>query len=260
MVVSSLAAGHISLLTRTGCSIFLICSKILVSSVFNCLTVQTQDLTFIFIHRVLLDRAYTDYDNIFHGLDPEMLNLPLPPPPPPTTTSRSPATDKFASTSETNTSERSSSSFNSSLSSSSPSSTDLSQILLNIKSCRWRHFRPRTLPLHELDNAHPLFRKLSRGLKRSVSASTAGGQPYGVQRPARVVPAPATVAGKLIGFLQTHPVWMHSVRLLYICIWGSLGLQTTIFALRDFMWENTRLKTGHPYIQIVFCLKACFKG
>uniref|UniRef100_A0A3B5AVR6 Enhancer of polycomb homolog n=1 Tax=Stegastes partitus TaxID=144197 RepID=A0A3B5AVR6_9TELE len=109
--------------------------------------------------RVLLDRAHTDYDNIFHGLDPEMLDL----------------------TSETNTSDRSSSSFNSSLSPSSPSSTDLSQILLNIKSCRWRHFRPRTLPLHELDNAHPLFRRLSRGLKRPVSASTAGGQPYGSQ-------------------------------------------------------------------------------
>ncbi|XP_070774445.1 enhancer of polycomb homolog 1-like isoform X3 [Enoplosus armatus] len=72
--------------------------------------------------RVLLDRAYTDYDNVFHGLDPEMLDLPLPPspppplPPPPITTSRSPATDKFASTSETNTSDRSSSSFNSALS------------------------------------------------------------------------------------------------------------------------------------------------
>uniref|UniRef100_A0A4W6CPC2 Enhancer of polycomb homolog n=1 Tax=Lates calcarifer TaxID=8187 RepID=A0A4W6CPC2_LATCA len=81
--------------------------------------------------RVLLDRAYTDFDNVFHGLDPEMLDLPLPPSsPPPTATSRS-------------------------------------QILLNIKSCRWRHFRPRTLPLHELDNAHPLFRRLSRGLNNA---------------------------------------------------------------------------------------------
>uniref|UniRef100_A0A665XEA4 Enhancer of polycomb homolog n=1 Tax=Echeneis naucrates TaxID=173247 RepID=A0A665XEA4_ECHNA len=99
---------------------------------------------------------------------------------------------------------RSSSSFNSSLSSSSPSSTDLSQILLNIKSCRWRHFRPRTLPLHELDNAHPLFRRLSRALKRPVSASTAGGQPNGSQRPGRVVPAPSPIAGKRPGCLQTH--------------------------------------------------------
>ncbi|XP_070774444.1 enhancer of polycomb homolog 1-like isoform X2 [Enoplosus armatus] len=156
--------------------------------------------------RVLLDRAYTDYDNVFHGLDPEMLDLPLPPspppplPPPPITTSRSPATDKFASTSETNTSDRSSSSFNSALS----TPTDLSQILLNIKSCRWRHFRPRTLPLHELDNAHPLFRKLSRGLKRPVSASTAGGQPYGSQRPARVVPAPVPIAAFTAEQYQQH--------------------------------------------------------
>uniref|UniRef100_A0A7N6AJG6 Enhancer of polycomb homolog n=1 Tax=Anabas testudineus TaxID=64144 RepID=A0A7N6AJG6_ANATE len=143
--------------------------------------------------RVLLDRAHTDYDNVFQGLDSEILDLPRPSCPPPATTC-SPATDKFASTSETNTSDRSSSSFSSSLSS--PSSTDLSQILLNIKSCRWRHFRPRTLPLHELDNAHPLFRRLSRGLKRPVSTSTAGGQAHGSQRPVRVVPPPAPTAGK----------------------------------------------------------------
>ncbi|XP_053293397.1 enhancer of polycomb homolog 1 isoform X1 [Pleuronectes platessa] len=155
--------------------------------------------------RVLLDRAHTGYDNIFHGLDPEMLDLPLPPsPPPPTATSRPSATDKFASTSETNTSDRSSSSINSSLSSSSPSSTDLSQILLNIKTCRWRHFRPRTLPLHELDNAHPLFRRLSRGLKRPGSASAAGGQPFGSQRLARVVPAPSPIAALTAEQYQQH--------------------------------------------------------
>ncbi|XP_039894403.1 enhancer of polycomb homolog 1-like isoform X2 [Simochromis diagramma] len=159
--------------------------------------------------RVLLDRAYTDFDNIFHGLDPDMLDLPVPqsPPPPPSptpaTTSRAPATDKFASTSETNTSERSSS-FSSSLSPSSPTSTDLSQILLNIKSCRWRHFRPRTLPLHELDNAHPLFRRLSRSLKRPLSASTTGGQPFGSQRPGRVVPAPTPVAAFTVEQYQQH--------------------------------------------------------
>ncbi|XP_034468510.1 enhancer of polycomb homolog 1-like isoform X1 [Hippoglossus hippoglossus] len=155
--------------------------------------------------RALLDRAHTGYDNIFHGLNPEMLDQPLPPsPPPPTPTSRSSATDKFASTSETNTSDRSSSSFNSALSSSSPSSTDLSQILLNIKSSRWRHFRPRTLPLHELDNAHPLFRRLSRGLKRPVSASTAGGQPFGSHRLARVVPAPSPIAALTAEQYQQH--------------------------------------------------------
>uniref|UniRef100_A0A3Q3BRV1 Enhancer of polycomb homolog n=1 Tax=Kryptolebias marmoratus TaxID=37003 RepID=A0A3Q3BRV1_KRYMA len=94
--------------------------------------------------RVLLDRAYTGRDAL-HGPDPHTADLPSPSAPP-----------------------------------SSPSSTDLSQILLNIKSCRWRHFRPRTLPLHELDNAHPLFRRISRGVKRPLSAS-AGGQPVGPQ-------------------------------------------------------------------------------
>ncbi|XP_028282983.1 enhancer of polycomb homolog 1-like isoform X2 [Parambassis ranga] len=160
--------------------------------------------------RVLLDRAYTDNDNVYHGLDPEMLDLPLPSSPSPTpvpsstTTLRSPATDKFASTSETNTSDRSSSSFDSSLSLSSCTSTDLSQILLNIKSCRWRHFRPRTLPLHELDNAHPLFRRLSRGLKRPLSTSTARGQPYSSQRPVRVVPAPTPIAAFTAEQYQQH--------------------------------------------------------
>ncbi|XP_067331242.1 enhancer of polycomb homolog 1-like isoform X2 [Channa argus] len=159
--------------------------------------------------RVLLDRAYTDHDNIFHGLDPEILDLPLPPSPPPpstntttttttTTTTCSPAAAKFASTSETNTSDRSSSPL------SSPSSTDLSQILLNIKSCRWRHFRPRTIPLHELDNAHPLFRRLSRDLKRTASASTTGGQPHGSQRLGRVFAAPAPTAAFTAEQYQQH--------------------------------------------------------
>uniref|UniRef100_A0A3P9JAG3 Enhancer of polycomb homolog n=1 Tax=Oryzias latipes TaxID=8090 RepID=A0A3P9JAG3_ORYLA len=149
--------------------------------------------------RVLLDRAYTDYDNVFHGLDPEMLDLP----PPASATSLSPATDKFASTSETNTSVRSSSSpFKDPVSSS--SSLDLSQILLNIKSCRWRHFRPRTLPLHELDEAHPLFRRLSRVLKRPRSASAGGRRPFGSQRPVRVIPPPTAAAAFTAEQYQQH--------------------------------------------------------
>ncbi|KAM4552114.1 enhancer of polycomb homolog 1-like isoform 1-T1 [Odontesthes bonariensis] len=147
--------------------------------------------------RVLLDRAHTEHGDVFHGLDPETLGLPPPASPPPSATSRSPATDKFASTSETNTSDRSSSSAAPPY----PSPTDLSQILLNIKSCRWRHFRPRTLPLHELDHAHPLFRRLSRGLKRPLSA---GGRPFGSQRLARVVPAPAPAAALTAEQYQQH--------------------------------------------------------
>uniref|UniRef100_A0A6Q2YX76 Enhancer of polycomb homolog n=1 Tax=Esox lucius TaxID=8010 RepID=A0A6Q2YX76_ESOLU len=107
--------------------------------------------------RVLLDRAHTDFDNVFHGLDSEMLDLPA----------HSPVTDKFASTSPTNTSARTFS-----------SSPDLSQILLNIKASRWRHFRPRTLPLNDGDDplTDPLFRRRSMGFRRITSAlvSTAG--------------------------------------------------------------------------------------
>uniref|UniRef100_A0A8C7UU47 Enhancer of polycomb homolog n=1 Tax=Oncorhynchus mykiss TaxID=8022 RepID=A0A8C7UU47_ONCMY len=107
--------------------------------------------------RVLLDRAHTDFDNVFHGLDSEMLDLPA----------HSPVTDKFASTSQTNTSDRTSSY--------SSSSADLSRILLNIKSSRWRHFRPRTLSLHDEDNTvtDPLFRRLGRGQSR-ITATLAG--------------------------------------------------------------------------------------
>ncbi|KAK6492244.1 enhancer of polycomb-like protein 1-like isoform X1 [Huso huso] len=96
--------------------------------------------------RVLLDRAHTDYDSVFHRLDPEMLASPQ----------HSPI-DKFASTSETNTSDRN-------------PPRDLSQILLNIKSCRWRHFRPRTLLLHNTENTEVSSRKLYRGFNRTASA------------------------------------------------------------------------------------------
>ncbi|KAM4727768.1 enhancer of polycomb homolog 1-like [Anableps anableps] len=151
--------------------------------------------------RVLLDRAHTDNDYVFHQLDPEMPDLPPPASPPPSATSRSLAPDTLAGTSETNTSDRSSPS--SVPPTSPPSSTDLSQILSNIKSCRWRHFRPRTLPLHELDNAHPLFRRLSRGAKRPLSAS-AGGRPFGSQRPARAIPPPTPVAAFTAEQYQQH--------------------------------------------------------
>lgn len=84
------------------------------------------------------------------------------------------------STSENNTSDSTSaanfSSSSSPLSSSTP--VDLSQIFLNIKSCRWRHFRPRTLshhPLGEGDLSRRGFRDFNRtmlGLTRILSAGT----------------------------------------------------------------------------------------
>ncbi|KAG7273308.1 hypothetical protein CRUP_014418 [Coryphaenoides rupestris] len=122
--------------------------------------------------RVLLDRAYTDQDHVFHHLDPEALRLHPSPPPPPPPPPHSTLTDKLSSTSDTNTSQqRSAPTSCTSCSSSSswcPRPSDLGHLLLDIKASRWRHFRPRTAPLAALADAHPLFRRLSRGLKRPL--------------------------------------------------------------------------------------------
>ncbi|XP_010017790.1 PREDICTED: enhancer of polycomb homolog 1 isoform X2 [Nestor notabilis] len=96
--------------------------------------------------RVLLDRAHSDYDNTFHQLDLEMFS-----------SSQHSSISQFANTSETNTSDKS-------------FSKDLSQILVNIKSCRWRHFRPRTPSLHDSDNDELSCKKLYRGINRTGTA------------------------------------------------------------------------------------------
>ncbi|XP_008159220.2 enhancer of polycomb homolog 1 isoform X1 [Eptesicus fuscus] len=96
--------------------------------------------------RVLLDRAHSDYDSMFRHLDLEMLSSPQ----------HSPV-NQSAITSETNTSDKS-------------FSKDLSQILVNIKSCRWRHFRPRTPFLHDSDNDELSCRKLYRSITRTGTA------------------------------------------------------------------------------------------
>ncbi|XP_024430641.1 enhancer of polycomb homolog 1 isoform X2 [Desmodus rotundus] len=96
--------------------------------------------------RVLLDRAYSDYDSVFRHLDLELLS----------STQHSPV-NQSANTSETNTSDKS-------------FSKDLSQILVNIKSCRWRHFRPRTPSLHDSDNDELSCRKLYRSITRTGTA------------------------------------------------------------------------------------------
>ncbi|KAF4023233.1 hypothetical protein G4228_015269 [Cervus hanglu yarkandensis] len=96
--------------------------------------------------RVLLDRAHSDYDGMFRHLDLDMLSSPQ----------HSPV-NQPANTSETNTSDKS-------------FSKDLSQILVNIKSCRWRHFRPRTPSLHDSDNDELSCRKLYRSINRTGTA------------------------------------------------------------------------------------------
>ncbi|XP_068566326.1 enhancer of polycomb homolog 1-like isoform X1 [Cebidichthys violaceus] len=121
--------------------------------------------------RILLDRAHTDLDGISLDSDPEPEPLASPLP-------RSPLRNANASTSETNTSDPTSSprllpsSSSPSSSSSSPTPPmDLSQILLNIKCCRWRHFRPRTLFHHPLGGGD-LSRRGFRDFSRTVSGLT----------------------------------------------------------------------------------------
>ena len=64
---------------------------------------------------------------------------------------------QIANTSETNTSDKS-------------FSKDLSQILVNIKSCRWRHFRPRTPSLRDSDSDGVSCRKWYRNVSRTRAA------------------------------------------------------------------------------------------
>ncbi|TFK11937.1 calcium-dependent secretion activator 2 [Platysternon megacephalum] len=96
--------------------------------------------------RVLLDRAHSDFNSTFRQLDLEMLS-----------STQHSSISQVANTSETNTSDKS-------------FSKDLSQILVNIKSCRWRHFRPRTPSLHDSDNDELSCRKLYRGINRTGTA------------------------------------------------------------------------------------------
>ncbi|XP_075443843.1 enhancer of polycomb homolog 1 isoform X2 [Ascaphus truei] len=96
--------------------------------------------------RVLLDRAHSDYDSAFRQLDMDMLSSP-----------EHTSINLFANTSETNTSDTC-------------FSKDLSQILVNIKSCRWRHFRPRTTSLHDGDSNNFSCRTFHKGIARTGTA------------------------------------------------------------------------------------------
>uniref|UniRef100_A0A3P8ZI28 Enhancer of polycomb homolog n=1 Tax=Esox lucius TaxID=8010 RepID=A0A3P8ZI28_ESOLU len=89
--------------------------------------------------RVLLDRAHTDLDSVFHSLDSD------------------PETDHRTTSSSIPPS------------SSSPS-VDLSEILLNIKTSRWRHFRPRTLSRHPLGGGDFSRHRGFSGFNRTTSS------------------------------------------------------------------------------------------
>ncbi|XP_070800726.1 enhancer of polycomb homolog 1 isoform X4 [Pituophis catenifer annectens] len=91
--------------------------------------------------RVFLDRAYSENNSPFCQLDSEILSSQL-----------HSSVNQFANTSETNTSDR-------------YFFKDFSQILVNFKSCRWRHFRPRTPSLHDSDEFS--YRKLHRSVNQA---------------------------------------------------------------------------------------------
>ncbi|XP_055007149.1 enhancer of polycomb homolog 1-like isoform X2 [Boleophthalmus pectinirostris] len=117
--------------------------------------------------RILLDRAHSDLDP---GLDVDLDS---------DSVSVSPLDSPLhrRSTSDNHTSDLSSPL----VPPSSKTPVDLSQILLNIKSCRWRHFRPRTVSQHAQGSGGLCrggFRDLSRtvsGLTRTLSAQTRTG-------------------------------------------------------------------------------------
>ncbi|XP_060796138.1 enhancer of polycomb homolog 1 isoform X2 [Neoarius graeffei] len=107
--------------------------------------------------RVLLDRAHSDLDSVFHSLDFSTEGDLAPPSPP------LPENSSYSSTS-----------FPTSSSQTSTSSPDLRQILQNIKTCRWRHFKPRTLK-KQSDTRGSLSQFGLRGFSRSLTTALGSG-------------------------------------------------------------------------------------
>ncbi|KAK2866541.1 hypothetical protein Q7C36_002597 [Tachysurus vachellii] len=110
--------------------------------------------------RVLLDRAHSDLDSIFHSLDSYM---------------EGDLTASAASPLPEGSSYRRAASSNSPTQSSA-SSPDLRQILQNIKSCRWRHFKPRTLKSQSDTRGNATHCGL-RGFSRSLTTVLGSGTP-----------------------------------------------------------------------------------
>uniref|UniRef100_A0A9J8BPC5 Enhancer of polycomb homolog n=2 Tax=Cyprinus carpio TaxID=7962 RepID=A0A9J8BPC5_CYPCA len=130
--------------------------------------------------RVLLDRAYSECDTVYHGLDPDSPTFPSLSP------SQQPSTDTSHTSTDT-----------SALSSTSP---DLTQILLNIKACRWRHFKPRTAPPDDPDNPeHWSARRPRRGfLIRPISTLQTQRCPGSSTKPRVPPPTPSDLVSKTI--------------------------------------------------------------
>uniref|UniRef100_A0A673K1L0 Enhancer of polycomb homolog n=1 Tax=Sinocyclocheilus rhinocerous TaxID=307959 RepID=A0A673K1L0_9TELE len=130
--------------------------------------------------RVLLDRAYSEWDTVYHGLDPDSPTFPSLSP------TQQPSTDTSHTSTDTST----------------PSSTspDLTQILLNIKACRWRHFKPWTAPPDDPDNPeHWSARRPRRGfLIRPISTLQTQRGPASSAKPRVPPPTPRDLVSKTI--------------------------------------------------------------
>ncbi|KAL1006758.1 hypothetical protein UPYG_G00076490 [Umbra pygmaea] len=147
--------------------------------------------------RVLLDRAHTDLDT-----DPDTESLRASSP----TTSCPLRTATPASTSNANTSDRNNAPSNRQpCSSSIPSlSVDLSEIMLNIKSCRWRHFRPRTLSHHSLGGGDISRYRGFSGFNRTTSLGQSKLQGSGINALPRYGPGATPVTAFTAEQYQQH--------------------------------------------------------
>lgn len=113
------------------------------------MTVLCMCLCLVYVFRILLDRAFCDWDAVYHGLG---LGCPTP-----SFIHQSVSTNyhTIVPTSASGCSSSYSSTY----------SSDLSQVLHNIKTCRWRHFRPWTALTHDPSSVQPCSaQKLSCGL------------------------------------------------------------------------------------------------
>ncbi|XP_028832876.1 enhancer of polycomb homolog 1b isoform X1 [Denticeps clupeoides] len=128
--------------------------------------------------RVLLDRAHLRLDAVLQGLDPDTLA---------SSSSSSPRTHSPVHQ-PASTSHGSAGGCSTSGPTPSPAAVDLSQILANIKSCRWRHFRPRTSPPHDPSDANP---STSRRPGVGRLGSTGCGQTGATNRGNAAPPTPA---------------------------------------------------------------------
>ena len=188
--------------------------------------------------RLLLDRAHTDLDSVYQNLDsdPEPEHPASSSSPPPALSS--PLRDSNTSTSDTITSgsSRLLPAPPSSCPSSSSVAVDLARVLLSVKSCRWRHFRPRTLP-HDPSGAGFMSR---RGLLRRFQRTGSGlSRPLGGGGPAPGRPAPPPVNGE-----PAHS-FSSSGGMVYLCCFVVICHHHHQLSVKVKGWCSTLLTSDH---------------